>query len=242
VTRQYLTAGSGDPVTVFAHGLANSADDTRPLGSAVRGTRVFVNFSASTYAALAAELRKVVDEVGATRALGVSMGGGAILRLLADDPQRFERLVFFLPGSLDTSRQGAAAHRLATLAGAAARGDVDAIVSQLLAEMPPEIAVRREAEAFARRQASAMVDGPAARAVQQLPYTVPVEDASVLTDVKAPALVIAQRDDRAHPVEVAECLAAALPNATLHVFDQPAAMWTARPELRERISGFLNEP
>jgi pimeloyl-ACP methyl ester carboxylesterase len=203
---------------------------------------VFVRFFGAKYSELANELRGVVDEVGATRALGVSMGGGAILRVLAEDPQRFDRLVFFLPGSLDTPRQGAAARRLDALAEAAARGDVDGITALLLAEMPPDIAAGKEAEAFARRQAAAMVDGPAARAVQHLPFTTPLQDASVLAEVNAPALVIAQRGDQAHPVEVAERLAAALPNSTLHVFDRPAVMWTSRAELREMISGFLNEP
>lgn len=238
----YLTAGSGEPVTVFAHGLANTADDTRPLGSGVHGTRVFLNLASATYLELADELRGVADAVGATRALGVSMGGGAILRVLTRDPQRFDRLVFFLPGSLDAPRTGAAANRLDALADGAERGDVDGLVALLRAELPPDIAARPEALAFARRQAEEMVHGPASRQLQDLPATRPVEDASALAEVKAPALIVAQRGDAAHPVEVAERLASVLPNARLHVFDRPAAMWTARAAVREKISGFLNEP
>jgi pimeloyl-ACP methyl ester carboxylesterase len=241
VSDRYLRTGSGEPVTVFAHGLANSAEDTRPLGSGVRGTRVFLRFHGTSYPALADELRDVADEVGATRALGVSMGGGAILRLLAEDPKRFERMVVFLPGSLDTPRQGAAAQRMAELAYLAARGDLEALVAMLRAELPPEVAGRAEAEAFAWRQAESMVSGHAARALRGLPSSVPLEDATVLAEVKAPALVIAQRGDEAHPVEVAERLAAALPHASLHVFNHPAAAWTARAELRQQISGFLNQ-
>jgi len=45
-----------------------------------------------------------------------------------------------------------------------------------------------------------------------------------------------------HPVSVAERLAGVFPQATLHVYDRPAVLWTNRQELRERISGFLNAP
>ncbi|MFD0818937.1 alpha/beta hydrolase, partial [Micromonospora zhanjiangensis] len=38
----------------------------------------------------------------------------------------------------------------------------------------------------------------------------------------------------------AEQFAAALPHATLHVYDRPAVLWTNRADLRDRISEFLN--
>lgn len=57
----------------------------------------------------------------------------------------------------------------------------------------------------------------------------------------APALVIANAGDDLHPVEVAERLAAALPQATLHVYDRPGVLWSERADLRDRIAGFLNE-
>jgi hypothetical protein len=53
--------------------------------------------------------------------------------------------------------------------------------------------------------------------------------------------VLACRGDELHPVEVAEELAAALPQATLHVYDRPGVMWTERADLRERIATFLND-
>src|SRR3954452_15943123 len=114
----YLVTGSGDPVTVFAHGLAGSIAETRPLGSGVEGTRVFLHFrghgassapeSPWTYPALAAELRAVADHVGATRALGVSLGAGALTTLLGESPERFDRVVFFLPAVIDRPREDAA--------------------------------------------------------------------------------------------------------------------------------------
>jgi len=44
----------------------------------------------------------------------------------------------------------------------------------------------------------------------------------------------------AHPPEVAEQLASVLPNAILHIYGQPAVLWTNRADLRSRICGFLN--
>jgi pimeloyl-ACP methyl ester carboxylesterase len=111
---EFITTGSGLPATVFAHGVTGSIQTTRPFGSGVLGSRTFFHFrgyGASapaakplTYPALEADLRAVVDHVGATRALGVSMGAGALCRLLASTPLRFERLVFALPAALDRPR------------------------------------------------------------------------------------------------------------------------------------------
>jgi 3-oxoadipate enol-lactonase len=59
--------------------------------------------------------------------------------------------------------------------------------------------------------------------------------------VTVPALVIGAAGDDLHPATVAERLAAALPRATLHVYDRPGVLWTARADLRARISRFLSE-
>ncbi|MEO8518943.1 MAG: alpha/beta hydrolase [Dermatophilaceae bacterium] len=111
---ELTTTGSGVPSTVFAHGSTGSIASTRPFGSGVEGSRTFFHFpgyGASapavkplTYAALAADLRAVADHVHATRALGVSMGAGALCSLLASTPLRFERLVLALPAALDRPR------------------------------------------------------------------------------------------------------------------------------------------
>jgi pimeloyl-ACP methyl ester carboxylesterase len=60
-----------------------------------------------------------------------------------------------------------------------------------------------------------------------------------LAGVSARVLVLAQRDDPVHPVESAEYLAIALPNAHLVVSDVPW-VWGGRSALRETVSGFLN--
>lgn len=111
---EVVTTGSGLPATVFAPGLAESIQTTRPFGSGVRGSRTFMQFRGSgtsaagqetwTYAALADDLRAVADHVGATQALGVSLGAGALCSLLARSPLRFEKVVFIMPAVLDRPR------------------------------------------------------------------------------------------------------------------------------------------
>ena len=125
VDLEYLVTGAGEPVTVFAHGLGNGIAETRPLGSAVNGRRVFFQFRGHgrssapegrwTYADLARDLRAVADLTGATRALGVSLGAGALCRALSDDPRRFERVVLYLPSALDKPREKLAHDRLTGL-------------------------------------------------------------------------------------------------------------------------------
>jgi 3-oxoadipate enol-lactonase len=110
ITLEYLVAGIGepDPVTVFAHGRAGSIGTTRPFGSGIPGRKVFFHFRGHgrstpvppqdwTLPDLAGDLAAVADHVGATRALGVSLGAAALATLLAGTPDRFARVVFYLP-------------------------------------------------------------------------------------------------------------------------------------------------
>lgn len=193
---EFITTGSGLPATVFAHGVDGSIETTRPFGSGVKGSRTFLHFrgyGASTegerpltYAALEEDLRAVADHVGATQALGVSMGAGALCSLLAHTPHRFERLVFALPAVLDRPRTDRA------------------------------------------------LDG------LELSAAVPLTDRAALRAVRAPALVIAQEQDPAHPVWVAEQLAASLPHAHLEVLPPGGILLAHRRVMRQLIGGFLS--
>jgi len=245
---EYLVSGAGDPVTVFAHGLAGSIPDTRPLGSGVAGTRVFFHFGGHgrstgtgwSYDALAADLRYVADAVGARRALGVSMGAGALAALLAESPDRFERAVFFLPGVLDRARSGPALRHFSALADAAEAGDRGRLAALLGAELPAAVRERPAARDFVDGRAGMLLRSALGPALRSLPTQLPVPDRALLAAVGVPVLVVAQAADDLHPVEVARELAGALPDATLKIFSSGAALWLARRELREVLAGFLN--
>ena len=247
---EFLTTGSGLPATVFAHGAAGSIQTTRPFGSGVKGSRTFLHFRGHgassaqdgpwTYAGLAEDLRTVADQVGATGALGVSMGAGAMCSLLARTPLRFERLVFVMPAVLDTPRTDAALDRLVDLAQAVDHRDVEALTALLLEKEAAEVRSQRAVQLWCRRQAAALVGTPVSAALRALPAAVPLTDRGVLTAVTVPALVIAQDQDPAHPVWVAEQLAALLPDARLEVMAPGGLMWRHRAAMRDLIGGFLS--
>ena len=248
---EYLVTGRGEPVTVFAHGLAGAIDETRPFGSGVRGSRAFLHFRGHgassapetpwTYDALAGALLAGADPVGATRALGVSLGAGALLRILADEPRRFDRLVLVLPGALDRPRGDAATRRLQQMGDYVESRDLAAVADLLAAEQPSAVRRTPQVQEWARKQARRLMDGGVARALRDLPQQSPLEDRGALGAVDVPVLVIGQQGDDTHPASLAEELAEALPNGRLTMFDHDGLVWAHRRELRELIGGFLDE-
>lgn len=247
---EILRTGSGHPATVCAHGLAGSIPTTRPYAARVAGTRTFLHFrghgrTASpdgdwTYAALARELWAVADHVGATRALGVSMGAGALCAGLAADPDRFERVVLVLPAVLDRPREDAAMARFAALAALVRAGAVGAVAAHLLAEQPGTVRPDPGVRTWCRQQAQRLVRSPVAAALESVPHEVPVRDRAVLGVVTADVLVLAQEDDPAHPVSAAEQVAGALPRSRLVTLPAGGILWAHRDRVRALVGEFLS--
>ncbi|MER6591640.1 alpha/beta hydrolase [Micromonospora purpureochromogenes] len=250
VRLERLVTGAGDPATVFAHGLGNGIATTRPFGSAVTGRKIFFQFRGHgrsdapvgpwSYLDLARDLRAVADLGGATRAFGASLGAGALCRLLLESPDRFEKLVFFLPAVLDKPRGPVARQRLTDLLDAVADGDASAVADVVSLEVPAAVRNTPAGWAYLRQRLDQLLRDGLAPGLADLPEQAPLRDVSALAAVTAPALVIGCAGDDLHPAHVAEELAAALPHATLHVYDRPGFAWTERADLRERISTFLN--
>jgi pimeloyl-ACP methyl ester carboxylesterase len=247
---EFTTTGSTLPATVFAHGLTGSIQTTQPFGSGVAGSRTFMHFGGHgassapeapwTYAGLADELTAVADHVGATQALGVSMGAGALCALLAHTPRRFQALVFVMPAVLDRPRTDEAMDRLVEMAQCVDDRDVEALAAFLLAGEPVSVRNQPAVRLWCRRQASTLAGTQVSRALRALPTAVPLADRMVLAAVTAPVLVIAAEQDPAHPVWVAEQLAAALPDAHLEVLPPGGIMWRHRAVMRALIGDFLS--
>jgi 3-oxoadipate enol-lactonase len=245
-----LNTGSGEPVTVFAHGLGSGIADTRPLGSGVDGRKVFFQFrghgrSGSPpghwgYADLARDLRAVADLAGASRVVGVSLGAGALCRLLAESPNRFERLVFFLPAVLDRWRETKASQRFHDLLAAVATGDAARVADAVALDVPVPQRNSAAGWAFIRTRVDQLLRDGLAEGLAELPDQVAIDDRLELAAVIAKSLVIGAEGDVVHPVAVARELAAVLPHCTLHVYPEPDVLWTQRADLRDRISAFLN--
>ena len=247
-----VVSGSGTPVTVFAAGLGGTIPETRTLGSGVAGTRVFFDFRGHggsdapdeadwSYAALTRDLLAVADATGATRAVGMSMGAAALLGILAAAPDRFERNVFFLPAILDRPRSDVTTGRLGVVAQRIEDGDVGAVAELLATDVPRELRDSPAAASYVRERAAQLSGRGVAGLVRALATSRPVPDRVVLAAVGAPCLVIGQERDETHPAQIARELAATLPNARLHLFDQPGGLWAHRGELRRLIPAFLDE-
>ena len=250
VRLEQLITGVGDPVTVFAHGLAGDISGTRPLGSAVSGRRVFFHFRGHgrsdappgpwSFADLADDLRGVADLAGATRAVGVSMGAGALCRLLAETPDRFDKVVLYLPAPIDGVRPPAAAARLERLLAAIATGSAAPVAEAVEPELPPSVRNTPTGWSYLRQRVEQLLEDGLAPELDTLWQTPAVPDPSALGAFRGTALVIGCVGDEVHPVAVAERLAGLLPGAQLHVYDRPSVLWTNRRELRDRVSEFLN--
>src|SRR4051812_23857635 len=226
---EVLVTGSGSPVTLFAHGLAGSIDETRPFGSGVAGTRVFMHFrghgasagseSPWTYDAAADDLRAVAMAFDARRALGVSLGAGALLRVATLAPEIFERLVLVLPATIDQPRTDPAVDLMRARAELVEHRDLDGLADSLVAEQPVGVRDRADVRLWAERQARRLSSRGVAGARRELPPQHPLSSRSELTSVTWPVLVIGQEGDGAHPASIARELADLLPRAELEVYD-----------------------
>ncbi len=246
---EYTVLGAGAPVTLFAHGLGGGRSETRPLAGKVGGTRVLLSFRGHggsdaldggwDYDVLADDLRSVADRVGATRCVGLSLGGGALLRVLRDEPDRFERLSFVLPAALDSTRGDGATERLRSLGHAIDRGDADEATALLIAEVPPALRERRGVELLLRRRAADLVTRPAP---VPLGEDRPLSDRSVLARITAPTLVVGQEADPLHPVALARELAELLPNASLLELPEGGVFWTDAARVQAALADHLEIP
>lgn len=243
-----VVLGDGGPVTVFAHGLGGSVAETRPLATRVEGTRVLFDFpghgdSAELqdgwhYDLLADALLEVADAYGATQAVGLSMGAGALLRALSRDAKRFDKLAFVLPAAIDDTRRDSATERLQILGDAIVKGDADAAAEFLLGELPTSVRERRGIEVLVRRRAAQVVAKPAPAPSYD---DRPLHDRSLFTVLDVPTLVVGQEADALHPLDLALELHSLLPSADLAVYPQAGVFWTAAREAQEAIARHLSE-
>ncbi|MER7013241.1 alpha/beta hydrolase [Saccharopolyspora sp. NPDC000359] len=241
---RWTAHGRGTPVTLVVHGLGATEGEARIPSSGLPGTRVVVTLPSHgkapdapadywNYASVAADVLAVADEVGATRAVGVSLGAGALTRIAAEHPDRFEKLALLLPAALDRPRDVAATWSFERLADAVAAGDVAELRTLVAADMPPGA----EVGDYVEQRAAALMR--LEDALRELPEQAPLTDAAPLGNVGSDVLVVGATGDPLHPAEVAKAVAAAFAHARLEVFASPAPMLTHRRELRRLLVDFL---
>lgn len=245
--------GSGAPVTVFAHGVTSSTAELEPLAARAPGTRVLFDFrghgrsesppegAGYNHQAMRRDLQFVADRYDATQALGISMGAGALMSILSDDPDRFERLVFFIPASIDGPNEGspaifpAMAHMLETY-------PLEDIVARTIDDpaQAPLFAARPYWRELWRARIMRMNSTGVPRALRAyVSGTYPVADGEALRKVQAPALILGHENDPVHDARVARRLAELLPNSTLHLWPEALAMYDDVDAFAQEIGDFL---
>ncbi len=249
-TLHLVTDGVGDPTTVFAHGLTNSCMELAAFTPMAPGTKVRFCFrghghsstpgpGAYRYADFARDLEAVADATDATGAVGTSLGAGALANLLARRPDRFERLVFLLPASLEGSIGSSTLFdRTAELLETLPRDEaIEAILSESGRarnyEAQPGL---REFDLLLWQDMNPV---GVARAIREVVRDAAVADLGLLGEVHSPTLVIAREGDTIHPASVARRLAVQMPNAEVIVLSSEDDLLASIPMLVERVSLFL---
>jgi pimeloyl-ACP methyl ester carboxylesterase len=187
---------------------------------------------------LADDVLAEADRLGATQALGVSLGAGALLRLLAQHPARFRRVVLALPAALHEP-QPSAVRRAAALAGALRARDRAAVEQLVRAEVPEE---GPWVEAYRAARTDLLLRSDLVRLLEALAHDVPVPAPADLARVTADVLVLGVEGDEVHPASVAREVAAAVPGARLVLFAQPRPLVHQRNRVREAVSAHLAGP
>lgn len=242
--------GSGDPVTVFAHGLTNSCMELAAFTPFAPGTKVRFCFrghghSSSPppgsygYGDFARDLDAVAAAYGATHAVGTSLGAGAIINLVAREPDRFERVVFLLPASLDQSfGEHSLFDRTAELLETLPR---DEAIEAILRESGREQNYRdnpglREFDMLLWQD---MDPVGVARAIREIVRDAPIADRELLRAVKAPVLIISREGDALHPAALGRTLADLMPRTDLVMLGSEDELMASIPVLVQRVSAFL---
>ena len=244
--------GAGEPVTVIAHGLTNNRNELATLTPLVPGTKVRFDFRGHgrssapehgyAFADFARDLDAVARAYGATRAVGTSLGAGAIASLLCREPDRFERSVWLLPAALDLPFPFKERYR--------------AMAAQLDDKTPEEVLEtivsdpQRAAE-YVRTPWKLELDRllwdhdhpeGVARAIRGVIEDWPVPDRDLLRKVSTPVLLVCIEGDDIHPVELGRTFHELLPNSELVEYGSELELFGALPELVQRVSAFLAAP
>ena len=247
VTLHVEVDGAGDPVTVFAHGLTNSCRELAPFTPSLEGTAVRFCFrghghsstprSGYRFSDLASDLHAVARTYDATNAVGTSLGAGAIMKLLEDDPARFDRIVMLLPASLDVPfRDPARFDAIADILEAYPR---DEAIERILAMTP-----QRYERAPWLRELDLLLWADlntvgVARAIREVTRDVSISDRELLRKVEAPVLLICREGDAIHPAELGRILHDLLPSSELITIASEEELIGSIPMLVERVGAFL---
>ena len=248
--------GTGDPVTLFAHGFSGQIRDTRPFAAGIDGTRALVHLGGHggrpspgpgwDYGTIAAQLSQALAATQATRALGVSMSAGGLARLLTQrDPHAtaLQKVAFVLPASwsgFSPALSDAIDEGVAQVRALLEARDRAGLITYFLSREPAEVQALEPARAWAAQKVDALLTTDMSDGVglaQQIAVDHPQAAAAFAGDV----LVLTHEDDPSHPVEVARDYAAAFPHAQLEILPPGSILWRGRTRIRAILTSFFND-
>jgi pimeloyl-ACP methyl ester carboxylesterase len=209
-----------------------------------------------TYAELVADLRRVIDERAGGRPVvcGDSMGCHTAAAYALAHADELAGVVLIRPATLGLPVPEETIAYWDRLADGLERDGVEGFMSAYAAELDVAADFEETVLRFTRERMGLHRDPRAlARAVREVPRSLPFEGIVELESLNLPTLVVASRDeaDPGHPYAVAEAWKQAIPSADL-ITEQPGASplaWQGgrlsrqiaefceRPEVAERLRG-----
>lgn len=246
VTLFYEVDGEGEPVSVLAHGLTNNRNELAAFTPFVPGTKVRVDLrghgrstapaaGSFAFADFARDIDEIATHVGATVAVGTSLGAGALGNLVCRVPDRFERMVWLLPAGLDLPFPLAGRYR--DLARS-----FDGLTSQEMLDRVGEGS--RDVETPWRLEVDRLLwehDDPSAlaSAVRGVVEDHPIPDRELLRQVAIPTMILTIGGDEIHPAALGEIFADLLPNAELLAYASQPALFADLANVLARVSAFI---
>jgi pimeloyl-ACP methyl ester carboxylesterase len=240
-TRRYVVHGSN---ALPRRGYRQISHDARGHGESAPAPAD----SGYEYRELAADLDCVLESEGVERPVlcGHSMGCHTVAAYALDHPDRVAGAVLIGPVQLGLPAPDEVLEAWGRLADGLERGGVDGFMDVFEADLSVggswrETVLRITRERIALHRHLDAV----ARALREVPRSVPFDGMSELGQLDPPALVVASHDeaDPSHPRPVAEAWAEAVPGARL-VIEEPgkAPLAWQGGKLAREIAGFCEQP
>ena len=238
-TRRYVLHGSNHLPRKGYVLISYDARGHGRSGAPKEGAYGYVNLADDAEAIVSAHA-----ESGRPVLAGHSMGAHTIAALALRDPERVAAVVLVGPAVVGEPPPAESLEYWDRLAAGLERGGTEGFVEAYDKDLDPdwrETLLRITRERLQRHEHPEGV----ARALREVPRSIPFDGLDALAGLDAPALVVASHDeaDPGHPYDVARAWAQALPDATLvreEPGDSPLA-WQGR-KLSRAIEEFCQKP
>jgi pimeloyl-ACP methyl ester carboxylesterase len=246
--------GQGKPI-VYAHGLLGNRHASRnALAPLANDYRIVIYdqrghcdstplTEASRYEAsqMAGDMAAVMDALGIERAIvgGESMGAATALTFALANPQRIDALLLTAPAFGD--RPNPDGQRIKDIGQAMRAMGMDAFLQAAAVRQREQLGWTPDVIAYVASQFGSHDTASIATAAQTVPDWIVFDDLSPLAQLTCPVFIIAWDGDPLHPFDLAQRMAAALPNARLAEMPGLPAIFVDPGSVGRRYREFLRD-